>query len=743
MSVKALLLALAAALVWVATSLLRLAPGGPQPGGPAPTPVPARRPPRPPRRPARRPAAPPLTSALFDSRPVTFPLGWRPAVVAGPFAAGSRPFVYNEVHGSHHQLVLGTTGSGKSRYCELQCRFLIDALRGFCFIDPDGDTAENLLAYALKKAEEEGSDAICRQIVYVELSFATLPSFDPFAPPDFSDLPPGLRENAYRAWLSVKVDAFCEVVQSKQGAGDFVGMARLQRALRNVLTAVGTAVDPSGRHLPLSEVFALLDCDHRRHAEVYAVVAPHLPEDVRAEFERWHGADRRQRLQETESSLNRLRSLLSPLVMAIFTEPARRISFRDTIDARMILLVNLRQSDFLSADQQRAIATLFVHEIMTASMVADRYERPVCPYYLYIDEASLLMETCGSELENILKRGRKYKLSLTLIGQFLGQFRNDRIDMIPAVLNLCRSFACFLHSSPDDLDILKHYFGYPNLDFAELMQVTDRPDGYELLKLTDYARSYTCGTNWSLGASANQSTSTSQQVTHSEQHTAGVSDAAGAQASRSVGAVANTGVSQLYDAHGRPSGTTASAGGAASAANSSGTSQVHTVQSSDSTGISTARGTAEQHGTGSNVSLGGNEGRGVTETEKTTVVPKTREEWHPTGRLRTAVEDQFHRVAQVISSLRNRQAVVRLFGEERTFRMDVGDVPDVFPEPREMAERVRAFKARIFASHPFYFTPDLSPGAEARRLDAWLRGGAGAADDPLIVGGADESGPFA
>lgn len=661
---------------------------------------------------AGRPPAGPCPS-IFDVTPFSFPLGRRPD-------QQGRPFVYSETHASLHQLILGATGSGKSRYAESQCRYLIRSHRGFCFIDPEGDTVENLMGWASHLQEAEGTDAICRQIVYVELSHAILVGFDPFAPPDFSAFPVDQHDAAYRAWLPVKVDAFCEIVQSKQGASDFTGMARLQRVLRTVLTGVGTAVDASGRHLPLSEVFALLDCEHTRHDTVYAVVAPYLPDFVRAEFERWRGAPRAQRLQETESTLNRLRSLLSPLVMAVFTEPTRRMNFRDAIDGRMILLVNLRQTDFLSADQQRTMASMFVHEIWSACKVADREERPVTPYYLFIDEAHLLMETSGGDLLQILCRGRKYKVSLTLIGQYLGQFRNERVDMIPAVLNLCRTFACFLHSNPDDLEILKQYFGYPNLDFTELMQVTDRPAGHELVQLRDYSRSFTEGTNWSTGTSVNHTVGTSHQVTNSHQQTAGRTTSTGKTATATSGRSASAGGAEQFDAHGLPTGTTQSAGGAVSAANSRGTSVTQADQASCSTGVSVAQGTSEQRGTGTNEGVGGNQGVTVSESVKSSLVPVTREEWHPTGRLRVAVDDQLDRVAHVISTLQNRQALVRLNGETRTFRMDVGDVPDVIPDPRAMAARVREFKARVYASHGYYFVPDLSATAETRRLDAWL-----------------------
>lgn len=41
---------------------------------------------------------------------------------------------------ARHQVVMGTTGAGKSKYLELFSRHLIDHHCGFTFIDPHGDT---------------------------------------------------------------------------------------------------------------------------------------------------------------------------------------------------------------------------------------------------------------------------------------------------------------------------------------------------------------------------------------------------------------------------------------------------------------------------------------------------------------------------------------------------------------------------------------------------------------------------
>jgi hypothetical protein len=659
---------------------------------------------------AHGPPPPPLPS-LLATAPVAFPLGWRDE---------STPFIFTEKHASLMQLVLGTIGSGKSRYCELQCRFLIDSLRGFCYLDPDGDTAENLFCYAMKKCEEEGTDAICHQIHYIEQSFDAVFGYDPFKAPDFSHLPPELRENAYQAWLSVKVDSFCEIVQSKQGAGDFVGMARLQRVLRTVLYAVGTALDEHGNHIPLSEVFALLDCDHKRHAQIYNCVKDSLLDHIRGEFERWAGCDRRVRLQETESTLNRLRSLLSPLVLAIFTDPIHTIDFRKLIDGRAILLVNLRESDFLSADQQRAIGAMFIHEIWRACRVKEREDRTVAPYYLYIDEAHIYMETCGHELQQILFRGRKYSLSLTIIGQFLGQFRNERVDMIPALLNLCRTFACFLHMSPDDIDILKAYFGYPNLDVTELYQVMDRPDGNEFLKLKEYARNYTCGTNWNAGLSLQRTDTEQHGQTHQHAHAEGDVTGEMHQSGTNEGMAAGLGKNVNRDPSGQETGRgeTGQRTLTASANEASGTNRQHSSVDTVSDATQDSQGTAI--GAGVKVGAGGNEAQGITESQKTAIVPKTREEWHPTGRLRHAVEDQLHSMGQRICALRDREGMVRLVGEQRTFQIRVGDVPDVFGSAHEMAAHLKAWKKKIYSMHEYYVVPNLSPEAQERRLTDFL-----------------------
>lgn len=108
---------------------------------------------------------------------------------------------------------------------------------------------------------------------------------------------------------------------------------------RDVLYALGTEVD--GNHLALSDAIIVLEPGQRRHAEVFERSAAHRPSDVRADLERILGYRRDEdRIKETDSTLNRLRSLFSPIPKAIFNAAEKTIDFREIIRDRGILLGN-------------------------------------------------------------------------------------------------------------------------------------------------------------------------------------------------------------------------------------------------------------------------------------------------------------------------------------------------------------------------------------------------------------------
>jgi DNA helicase HerA-like ATPase len=335
----------------------------------------------------------------------------------GRFLDSDRQFTITERDMATHMAVFGRTGSGKSKFLELLLCLLMAVYRGFCLIDPHGDLSEDVLARACTRHR-----AIRRRLHYLEPSFDWVFGYDPFRFQPGKAVPETFREAAYLAWLSAKVDRVAEILIRKQGEANFEGKPRLQRVLRDVLYAVGVSVNAEGTHLPLADSLVLLDFQHPRHSEILETVAPHLPRDVLADFEILASArNEEERLRQTESTLNRLRSMLSPIVRAIFARQVlATLDFRSIVRQHGILLVNLRETDYFSADQANAIGGLVIHEILSVARTAPREERR--QFYLFIDEAARFI---GDDLQRALAEARKFKLSICLCFQDVSSLRKE------------------------------------------------------------------------------------------------------------------------------------------------------------------------------------------------------------------------------------------------------------------------------------------------------------------------------
>lgn len=642
----------------------------------------------------------------------------------------------SEEHLSRHMGIFGGSGSGKSKLLELLCRKMIEDYRGFCFIDPHGDTSEDILAFVQKRTETLRTDAPCKRIHYLEPTFETVFGFDPFK----FELPAGVsaRENAYHAWLHAKADKIAEIVQRKQGQADFQGMARLQRILRDVLIAVGTAVTPDGTHLALSDVLVLLDSHNPRHRYVLDTVTPHLPPEVRADFASLASyRTEEQRKKETESTINRLRSLLSPIVKAIFTSTSKTIDFRSIIANRGIVLVNIRKTDFFSADQRNAIGGLIIHELLSTIETIPREDR--VPYYLIVDEARLFI---GEDLMEALDQARKFKLSVILAGQHLGQFRTEEYDMTPSILNNCGSIVCFQQKHPEDLKIWKEYFGYSNVSFEKHFQVMDRPDGYDWVDIEERSESHSHGKSNDTGVSFNRNEGESHSVSSTESEQRGRNWSQGSQSGitmtqgRAVSETSSTGYTNgqsplVHDGklrsiigteganrgHSQSVQRSESESESYSTSRSEGGSQTYGKSNGRTDGVSSSR------GTGMSFRQGESESHGETVSYRKVPLARSREELHETPYLKNSVDDQFHKFAALQRRLETRHALVSLAGYPESFILRVGDVHPVYGA--EFPEKVRVMKEKLFLTHDYYSRPDLTPEAQDKRLDEFLRAATG------------------
>ncbi len=667
-------------------------------------------------------------SRLLSNRPLALSVGKK-------MGSEQMPFILNEPCLSRHIAVFGGSGSGKSKFLELLCRLLLDNYRGFCLVDPHGDLSEDILAYAAQETEKYQSDAICKRIHYLEPSFETVFGLDPFEFRPSQSVPDELRENAYHAWLHTRADEVAEIVQRKQGQADFQGMARLQRILRDVLIAVGTPVGPDGAHLPLSDVLVLLDPHHPRHDDVFNLVNEHLPPEVRGDFASLRSyRSEEQRKKETESTVNRLRSLLSPIVKAIFSSSDNTIDFRSIIAKRGILLVNLRKTDYFSADQRNAIGGLLIHEILSTAETTAREDR--APFYLIVDEARLFI---GQDLMEGLDQARKFRLSVCLAGQHLSQFKTEDYDMTPSILNNCGTVVCFQQKHPEDLDLWKKYFGYSNLAFQKHFQVMDRQYGYDFLDVEDRSETQTTGMAFnatqSLSETHGQSHMESQAITspRGQNETRSSQTTHGNSCGTTLGETRSTGASLQRSPVIDHGDTVAYRNTMGSNENDTESRQISegenfSIMKGNAFGRSksfslnhgTSDGSSSSSAQGVSRGVGVSQSAGTTNNYRKVPVPHLEEVRLETPHLMNSVQDQFDRFAQLQRILPTQFALVSEVDAQESFVVRVADVQPAYTNPKEMRIHLDTLKHKIFATHPYYQTPKLSPADQDRRLEEFL-----------------------
>lgn len=600
------------------------------------------------------------------------------------------PYDLTEHMMAGHLAVLGGTGSGKSKFLELLMRRVLLSGRGLCFIDPHGDTAEDLLAYVGHRRGEKGDDALWRRVHYVEATYESVPKYDPFRFRPLRPIAPQSREAAYVAWLHTKVDRISEVLQRKQGQPDFEGMPRLQRVLRNVLYACGVHVEPD-RHLPLADALVLLNVLHPGHRAVFTRVAPFLDSETMGDFEVLHGFKRDEdRRRETESTINRLRSFLSPLVKAMFTSDGSgaTMDFARIVRNREILIVNLRETDYFSTDHKNAIGGLIVHEILTAVANLPRGERQ--PFSLVIDEAAELL---GGDLQRALGAVRKYKLSICLAAQDLSSFRRGEFDMTPKVLSQCKTVVCFDQQYRDDKELMADRIFSGNLDYTERWEEVERDGGYDVIDVDEYGESFVEGESWGDSGSASRSTSRNWNQGGSSSSVENWNSGKSAQLVYRPDPATGMMVPDLRTTENEGRG-----GGQASA-------------SMDSEGGS------EQEGTTKGWSHGRDVKRGRSVSHKKQFLHKTRTELRPTGSLeRGPIDQQLKRFAGMFGQLPERVAAVKARGLPKGFLLYVDEVRDFFGSEDVKEAVLDWIRREVLAQHGYNVAPSLGHSTEEMRL---------------------------
>jgi len=456
-------------------------------------------------------------------------------------------------------LVLGRSGSGKSKLLELLVRRCIASFQPVVVVDAEGDLTEDIAAYCVRRMTDTGSEALLQRLHYLRPSWDSVFGFDIFDCEHVPDDP-----TARRAWLHTRAQRMVSIIILAQGESDTLGKPRLERVLFDVIVAVGTPIDADGKHrLPFADVFVLLDVFHTRHDEVYALVRPHLPPEIRRDIEVFQSLRNRPHEIEkyVESSVNRLRSFLGGLVQAIFSKVDASFDIAAAIRNRGIILINLKDTDYFSPEQANALGRMFVFAVLTAVRSVNRSAR--VPVAFIIDECQRFV---SDHYEVLMRQSRKWGIApLVLASQNIEGFKIPEKGYTPTMLSEPNTIVCFETRLPDHLDVLGPLLEYPNLDFTELLTVVDRPDGYDWVDVREASETWSDDIQWNQAENeawmqaiaSSQAFAASQEQggsiaenrnwSHADSETEGDTTTQGTATARTTTDVSNTGESPIIE----------------------------------------------------------------------------------------------------------------------------------------------------------------------------------------------------
>src|ERR1051326_3345482 len=306
-----------------------------------------------------------------------------------------------------HMHVIGSSGSGKSKFLEHLMRQDLDHGQGFCLIDPHGTLYEAVLSYAARYV-------VNREVILLNLSEpGAVIGFNPF-------------QRAPAGDVSVQVDRRIQATMHAWNVEDTDQTPTLSRTLRLIYTVM------IEHNLGLPQIAHLIDFNAKQiRGQLIEQLSTPLIQSEWQELQQMKARDWR---DETLSARNRLfKFLTSPTLARVMGLPGHSINLSEVIEQGKVLLVNLAPSDYLSHVNARVFGALLVNEFFECAMRRrSPGGRPPDPYYLCLDE---FQNFVSIDIADMLDQVRKYGLFLTLAHQRFGQLDENITD---AVLTNCR-----------------------------------------------------------------------------------------------------------------------------------------------------------------------------------------------------------------------------------------------------------------------------------------------------------------
>ncbi len=339
-----------------------------------------------------------------------------------------------------HLYVIGQTGVGKSNFLQEIAKRDAQAGRGFCFIDPHGDAIEDILACIPK---ERAQDVIVFDPGDTERTLGmNMLEFDPRYPEQKTFV------------INEMIGIFDQLYDMKATGGPM-----FEQYMRNAMLLIMEHPESGSTLMEISRVLA--DEDFRR------MKLAHCANPIVRDF--WQNeAEKAGGDAALANMVPYITSKLTPFIANDFMRPiigqqVSALNFREIMDTKKILLVKLSKGR-IGELNARLLGMVVVGKLLMAALSrADIAEDERQEFSLYLDE---FQNVTTSSIAQILSEARKYKLTLILAHQFIGQLKED---ISKAVFGNVGSLVTF-RVGPDDAEFLEKQFA-PVFTAADIVNV--------------------------------------------------------------------------------------------------------------------------------------------------------------------------------------------------------------------------------------------------------------------------------
>lgn len=305
-----------------------------------------------------------------------------------------RPVHIGESDRLRHMYIIGRTGTGKSEFLKQMIRQDINEGKGLCFMDPHGDAVEDLLNYIPPERAED--------VIY-------------FRPSD-TERPMGLNlleatTEDQKHFVSTAVINMMYKLFDPYKTG-IVG-PRFEHSVRNAMLTV--MAEPGTTFVELMKILQNPGGPYLQqilHKVEDPIIREYWTEQIAATTD-YHKSET---LDYITSKFGRF--VTNKLVRNIIGQSKSSFNFREVMDTGKILLINLSKGE-LGEENSSFLGLVLVPRILMAAMSrADIPEEDRRDFYLYVDE---FQNFATPDFAQILSEARKYRLSLTVANQFIGQ----------------------------------------------------------------------------------------------------------------------------------------------------------------------------------------------------------------------------------------------------------------------------------------------------------------------------------